>query len=113
MTGKDLQIISAQTKAATCIVAFSPDLSLAAFTDHEQPTIYLWDLAKSYSGFFENCPVIEAETPALRASRFLLCDLTARVIEAAGFEAVYVTGAVSVRVRAHGTGELLMVDTPL
>ena len=44
-------------------------------------TSYLWDLVKSYSGFFENCPVIEAETPALRASRFLLCDLTARVIE--------------------------------
>ena len=45
-TGKDLQIISAPTKAATSIVAFSPDLSLAAFTDHQQSTIYLWDLAK-------------------------------------------------------------------
>jgi arginyl-tRNA synthetase len=44
-------------------------------------TSYLWDLAKSYSGFFENCPVIKAETPPLRESRFLLCDLTARVIQ--------------------------------
>jgi arginyl-tRNA synthetase len=44
-------------------------------------TAYLWDLAKSYSGFFESCPVIKAETPALRDSRFLLCDLTARVIQ--------------------------------
>jgi arginyl-tRNA synthetase len=44
-------------------------------------TSYLWDLAKNYSGFFENCPVIKAETPALRESRFLLCDLTARVIQ--------------------------------
>jgi arginyl-tRNA synthetase len=44
-------------------------------------TTYLWDLAKSYSGFFETCPVIKAETPALRDSRFLLCDLTARVIQ--------------------------------
>jgi arginyl-tRNA synthetase len=44
-------------------------------------TSYLWDLAKSYSGFFENCPVIKAETPALRDSRFLLCDLTARAIQ--------------------------------
>src|SRR5262249_7048589 len=43
-------------------------------------TSYLWDLAKSYSGFFESCPVIKAETPALRDSRLLLCDLTARVI---------------------------------
>src|SRR5262249_11299123 len=44
-------------------------------------TSYLWDMAKSYSGFFENCPVIKAETPALRDSRFLLCDVTARVIQ--------------------------------
>jgi arginyl-tRNA synthetase len=44
-------------------------------------TGYLWDLAKSYSGFFQNCPVLKAETSALRDSRLLLCDLTARVIE--------------------------------
>jgi arginyl-tRNA synthetase len=45
-----------------------------------QVTAYLWDLAKTYSSFFQNCPVLRAETPALRASRLLLCDLTARVI---------------------------------
>jgi arginyl-tRNA synthetase len=44
-------------------------------------TTYLWNLAKSYSGFFQNCPVLKAETPALRDSRLLLCDLTARVIQ--------------------------------
>jgi arginyl-tRNA synthetase len=44
-------------------------------------TAYLWDLAKSYSGFFQNCPVLKAETPSLRDSRLLLCDLTARVLE--------------------------------
>jgi arginyl-tRNA synthetase len=44
-------------------------------------TSYLWDLAKSYSGFFENCPVLKAETPQLRESRLLLCDLTARIIQ--------------------------------
>ena len=43
-------------------------------------TTYLWDLAKSYSGFFQNCPVLKAETPALRESRLLLCDLTGRTI---------------------------------
>src|SRR5262249_42344216 len=43
-------------------------------------TSYLWDLAKSYSGFFVNCPVLKAETRELRESRLLLCDLTARVI---------------------------------
>jgi arginyl-tRNA synthetase len=44
-------------------------------------TAYLWDLAKTYSGFFQNCPVLKAETPALRQSRLLLCDLTARAIQ--------------------------------
>jgi arginyl-tRNA synthetase len=44
-------------------------------------TSYLWDLAKTYSGFFQNCPVIKAETPELRESRLLLCDLTARVLQ--------------------------------
>jgi len=43
-------------------------------------TGYLFDLAKSYSAFFENCPVLKAETPDLRDSRLLLCDLTARTI---------------------------------
>jgi arginyl-tRNA synthetase len=43
-------------------------------------TAYLWELAKTYSGFFQNCPVLRADTPALRDSRLLLCDLTARVL---------------------------------
>jgi arginyl-tRNA synthetase len=43
-------------------------------------TGYLWDLAKTYSGFFQNCPVLKAETDELRDSRLLLCDLTGRTI---------------------------------
>jgi len=56
---------------------------LAAAADYRpsQITGYLWDLAKSYSGFFQNCPVLKAETPPLQQSRLLLCDLTARVIQ--------------------------------
>jgi arginyl-tRNA synthetase len=44
-------------------------------------TAYLWDLAKSYSVFYTNCPVLKAETLELRNSRLLLCDLTARTIQ--------------------------------
>ncbi|MCI0681309.1 MAG: arginine--tRNA ligase [Gemmataceae bacterium] len=57
--------------------------ALARATEEYHPseiTSYLWDLSKTYSGFFQNCPVLKAETPALRDSRLLLCDLTARVI---------------------------------
>jgi arginyl-tRNA synthetase len=42
---------------------------------------YLFELASRYSEFFENCPVIKAETDALRTSRLLLCDLTARTLQ--------------------------------
>ena len=44
-------------------------------------TSYLWDLSNTYSSFFQNCPVLKADTPALRRSRLLLCDLTARIIQ--------------------------------
>jgi arginyl-tRNA synthetase len=44
-------------------------------------TGYLFDLAKCYSTFFENCPVLRAESDAQRDSRLLLCDLTARTIK--------------------------------
>jgi arginyl-tRNA synthetase len=61
-----------------------PDALLSAAADYRpsQITSYLWDLAKTYSGFFQNCPVIkEGVPPQLRRSRLLLCDLTARVIQ--------------------------------
>ena len=44
-------------------------------------TAYLFELATRYSDFFENCPVLRAETDELRTSRLALCDLTARTIE--------------------------------
>jgi arginyl-tRNA synthetase len=43
-------------------------------------TAYLFELATQYSSFFENCPVLRAETEELRASRLTLCDLTARTL---------------------------------
>ncbi|HEV2296707.1 MAG TPA: arginine--tRNA ligase [Tepidisphaeraceae bacterium] len=42
-------------------------------------TNYLYELATRFSGFFENCPVIQSEEPT-RSSRLSLCDLTARTL---------------------------------
>ena len=65
------------------LVRFHDALTLA--TAEYKPnhiTSYLWDLAKTYNGFFQNCHVLKAEIPAaLRQSRLLLCDVTARVIQ--------------------------------
>lgn len=44
-------------------------------------TEYLFTLANAYSGFFHDCPVLKAETPELRDSRLVLCELTARTIQ--------------------------------
>jgi arginyl-tRNA synthetase len=44
-------------------------------------TAYLFDVATRYSDFFENCPVLRAETDDLRNSRLRLCDLTARTLK--------------------------------
>ncbi|MDW5329872.1 arginine--tRNA ligase [Plantactinospora sp. KLBMP9567] len=40
---------------------------------------HLYAVAVAFSGFFESCPVLRAE-PAVRESRLVLCDLTARVL---------------------------------
>jgi arginyl-tRNA synthetase len=42
---------------------------------------YLFELAQAYTSFFEACPVLRAPSPSLRASRLVLCDLTARTLQ--------------------------------
>jgi len=41
---------------------------------------YLFDLASTFTGFYETCPVLKAPTDELRQSRLALSDLTARVL---------------------------------
>lgn len=43
-------------------------------------TQYLFETANSFSTFFEQCPVLKADSESIRTSRLLLADLTARVI---------------------------------
>jgi arginyl-tRNA synthetase len=41
---------------------------------------YLYELASTFHGFFEACPVLKAE-PVIRDSRLLLCEVTARILQ--------------------------------
>jgi arginyl-tRNA synthetase len=41
---------------------------------------YLFSTSQKFNQFYENCPVKQAETPALQASRLSLCTTTARTI---------------------------------
>lgn len=44
-------------------------------------TGYLFETAQTFSGFYRECPVLQAETPELKMSRLRLCDITARTIQ--------------------------------
>ncbi|MDJ0836430.1 MAG: arginine--tRNA ligase [Acidobacteriota bacterium] len=43
--------------------------------------LYLFDLCKSFSSFYNHCSVLRAETPELQATRALLVDAVGRVIK--------------------------------
>jgi len=58
-------------------------LTLEAVAEEYRPNFlcnYLYELAGYFAGFYENCPVLKAE-PTERASRLVLCELTARVLK--------------------------------
>jgi arginyl-tRNA synthetase len=57
--------------------------TLEATADEYRPNFlcnYLYELAGKFHVFFENCPVLKSEG-ATRASRLVLCDLTAKVLK--------------------------------
>ena len=59
------------------------DEAIAAAAADYRPnylTGYLYELAQRFSGFYTNCPVLDAG-PDKRPTRLLLCDLTAKTIK--------------------------------
>jgi arginyl-tRNA synthetase len=54
--------------------------TLEKFSPHKLCT-YLFDLAQTFTGFYEACPVLKEGYEATRESRLALCDLTARVLQ--------------------------------
>jgi arginyl-tRNA synthetase len=65
-----LQLNRFSTAVADVAIDYRPNLL----------TQYLFETANSFASFYNECPVLSAEPPSLRASRLLLCDTTARVI---------------------------------
>ena len=59
-----------------------PDICRAAveLRAPHRVVVYARDLASAFSAFYRDCPVIDAETPALRSSRLALCDATRQVL---------------------------------
>ena len=52
----------------------------AALEPHRLCT-YLFDLAQTFTTFYDRCPVLKAEDPAVLASRLTLCTVTLGVLD--------------------------------
>lgn len=72
---------AAERELTKQLVAFAG--AVASVADGMRPhrlCTYLFDLAQTYTAFYEQCPVLRADDEAVRASRLDLCDLTAGVL---------------------------------
>jgi arginyl-tRNA synthetase len=72
----------AERALAVRLLRLPETLELAAA--EQKPNIltdYLFDAANTFSTFFEECPVLKAESTARRESRLALGDLTARTLQ--------------------------------
>ena len=72
----------AERELALALLGFEAAARLAA--ERSQPhrlTTYLYELASTYTTFYEACPVLRADDPEVRRSRLLLSDVTGRVLE--------------------------------
>ncbi len=54
--------------------------SVAASSSPSKLCTYLYDLASSFTAFYEQCPVLKAPDEVTRRSRLLLADVTARIL---------------------------------
>jgi arginyl-tRNA synthetase len=77
-------VLSAPAEFALAKHLLNFGLVLEAVAEEFRPNFlcnYLYELAGHFGRFYENCPVLKAE-PAERASRLVLCELSARVLKA-------------------------------
>jgi arginyl-tRNA synthetase len=71
----------AERALALTLLGFGRSVQLAAQT--AEPHLlagFLFDTASVFTAFYEACPVLKAEDPAVRQSRLALCALTLRVL---------------------------------
>jgi len=71
----------AEQKLAVELLELEPTLLAVAETlQPHRLTTYLYTLATAFTTFYENCPVLRAETPESRGSRLALCQTTRSVL---------------------------------
>ncbi len=71
----------AERDLATRLLEFGPVVAqVGAIYEPHRLCAYLFELAQSFSGFYEQCPVLKAESEEVRASRLALCALALQVM---------------------------------
>ena len=83
-SGKNLAVLQtgAEKQLVLKLSGFSASASASAMqNDPSQLAKYLYELAKLFSEFYEQCPVLKAENKELRAARLELVKATKLVME--------------------------------
>ena len=83
LRNREPSIVEPQERAlALAVLGFDSAVAdtLEKYSPHRLCT-YLYDLATSFTSFYEHCPVLKADEPT-RTSRLVMCDVTARVMQA-------------------------------
>ncbi|MCX6534510.1 MAG: DALR anticodon-binding domain-containing protein, partial [Actinobacteria bacterium] len=70
-----------ERELALALLAFNAAVvdTIDKYSPHRLCT-YLYDLATTFTAFYEHCPVLKDGYESTRQSRLALCDLTARVL---------------------------------
>ncbi|WP_327354251.1 arginine--tRNA ligase [Streptomyces sp. NBC_01304] len=77
----ELELAPAERALGLHLDSFGEQLAdaTAEYAPHKVAS-YLYQLASLYTTFYDQCPVLKAETPAQVENRLFLCDLTARTL---------------------------------
>jgi arginyl-tRNA synthetase len=80
--GSRVAVLAGPERAlALKLLGFGATLSqVGQTTEPHRLCAYLFDVASLFTTFYEECPVLKAEPPELRASRLALCALTLHVL---------------------------------
>jgi len=76
-------LVTEPAERALVLQLLALDCVVHATSEALQPhrlTTYLFELASAFTAFFDQCPVLRADTPGQRASRLVLTDLTGQTL---------------------------------
>lgn len=87
--GVDIDAVSEPTiveEQERALALHLPEFAAAVFRalDEYEPhhiCSYLFELAERFTSFYENCPILSAESQEVRDSRLALCAITARLLD--------------------------------